>query len=166
MTNSITKSTKVVCYIALIFWCLWALVFILRILRYCNIIGFNVYCGIDIAPINWFDYDDDLWAQWIVLIGYIATSAIILPISFCFIYKTIKGIKSNEIFTRSNARALKWLPAIIFFYTLFTDNLGIVYGSHEIYVSSSPIVCTVVTLIVAMLYNLAVNASEENRLTI
>ena len=165
MENSVIKSTKAACNLALILWSLYALLFLLRVLRYCGIISFNVYLGIDIAPIEWFS-DEAQIAQWIELIGYIFSTILMLFLTIRLILSTRRGIKSNEIFTKSNAKSLMWLSAIVFFHLLFAENLSIIYGFRELFINTTPFVCCLITLIVAMLYKMAVSVSEENRLTV
>lgn len=167
MENSVIKSSKMVCSLALILWSTCATVFVLRIMRYIGLVTFNVYMGIDIAPIAW--YPDDPEAQimqWIELFGYVLTTTLVLAMTIHLLLATRKGIKANRVFTRRNARVLKWLAGATFLNTLFTDNIGIIYGSRQIYLGSSPFVCALIVLIVATLYQMAVSVAEENELTI
>lgn len=166
MKGSIIRSTRATCRVAFGFWCIWALVFALRVLRYCGIISFNIYIGIDVVPITWVDDAGQNVAQWIELIGYIVTSAAVLGLALLFIRRTQSGLTTGEVFTRGNARALKWMAPLVFFHVLFTDNLGIIYGKMQLYIGSTPFVASMLTLVVAMLYGLACYAQEENRLTI
>lgn len=166
MKASTLRSTRITCNVAFGFWCIWALVFVLRLLRYCGIITFNVYLGIDIVPITWVSDEGQSVAQWIELVGYVVTSAVILWFAFLFIRRTQKGLTTGEIFTHSNARALRWMAPLVFFHILFTDNITILYGRMQLYIGSTPFVASMLTLIVAMLYSLAYSAQEENRLTI
>lgn len=166
MRESIIRSTRTTCRVAFGFWCIWALVFALRVLRYCGIISFNIYMGIDVVPVTWVADAGQNVAQWIELVGYVATSALVLWLSFLFIRRTMAGLTSGEVFTRSNARALRWMAPLVFFNVFFTDNLRIIYGQMQLYIGSTPFVAAMLTLIVAMLYGLAFCAQEENRLTI
>ena len=167
MDNSVIKSSKLACSLAICLWSLYALVFVLRILRYAGIITFNIYMGIDIAPIAWYEDDPDAqMAQWIELFGYVLTTSCVLYLSLRFIIATRQGIATSKVFTRSNARLLMWLSGILFLHILFTDNIGIIYGSRQLYINATPFVCSMVVLIVAMLYKMAVSVSEENSLTV
>lgn len=167
MDNSVIKSSKLACSLATCLWSLYALVFVLRILRYAGIISFNIYMGIDIAPIAWYENDPDAQiAQWIELFGYVLTTSCVLYLSLCFIIATWKGIATSKVFTRSNARLLMWLSGILFLHILFTDNIGIIYGSRQVCINATPFISSMVVLIVAMLYRMAVSVSEENSLTI
>lgn len=167
MEKSVIKSSKRACSLAICLWSLYALVFVLRIMRYAGIISFNIYMGIDIAPIAWYENDPDAQiAQWIELIGYILTTVSVLYLVLRFILATRSGIAANKVFTRSNTRLLMWLAGILFLHILFTDNIGIIYGSHQVCINASPFISSLVVLIVAMLYKMAVSVAEENNLTI
>ena len=83
-----------------------------------------------------------------------------------FIYKSLKGMDMNEVFTRGNVRLLYVMAAVSFFYELFMANRGILYGSREVVLDTAPFTTPLVVLVVAMFYRLALHAYEENRLTI
>lgn len=165
MDKKILKSSKAICLVALGFWGLWALIILFRLLRFAGIINFNLYLGFDIAPIVWFD-DEAIIMQWIELAGYVITNVAMVSLVFLFIYKSLKGMKKNEVFTRGNVLLLYLMAAVSFFYELFITNRGIIYGKREIVLDSDPFTTTLIILVVAVFYKLALNAYEENRLTI
>ncbi|MCQ2113783.1 MAG: hypothetical protein MJY52_01825 [Bacteroidaceae bacterium] len=165
MEDKILKRSKTVCYLALVFWGIWTLVIIMRLMRFMGIINFNVFLGIDIVPIVWFD-DEAIIAQCIELAGYIITNIAMICLAFLFITKSLKGIKVNEVFTRVNVRILYIMAAVSFFYELFQANRSILYGNREVVLDSDPFTTTLIILIVAVFYKLALCAYEENRLTI
>lgn len=166
MKENILKSTRTTCAVAFAFWCLWVLVFALRLLRYCGLITFNVYLGIDIVPIEWAADEGARAAQWTELVLYVLTSALVLWLAFVFIRRTLSGLTSGKVFVRSNATALRWMAPVVLLHVLSTDNLPILYGQLQLYIGSTPFVAAMLTLIVAMLYSLACYAQEENDLTI
>lgn len=165
MDSKILKSSKAICILALIPWGLWTLIIILRFLRFAGLINFNVYLGIDIAPIAWYD-DEAIIAQYIELAGYSITNVAMISMVFMFIFKSIKGMNVNEVFSRSNVRLLYGMAAVSFFYELFTANRGILYGSREVMLDTDPFITPLIWLVVAVFYRLALHAYEENRLTI
>lgn len=167
MENAVIKSSRMACNLALGLWSICTLVFALRLMRYLGIITFNIYLGIDIAPIAWYPNDQEAQiAQWIELFGYVTTTTIVLILTFKLIISTRKGIKRNRVFTHSNAKALMCLSGMCFLNILFTDNLGIVYGSRSVCLTSNPFICSLVVLIMALLYKMAVSITDENNLTI
>lgn len=167
MEKRVIKSSKWACTLALVLWSLFALVYVLRLLRYFGLISFNIYCGIDIAPIVRCDDDPEfVTVQWVELIGYAVTTFCLLCLSLRLILMTRRGLVYGKVFTARNARILMMLVPVVFFQILFDDNLAILYGSRQLYVGSTPFTSSLVTLIVAMLYRIAVIESEENSLTI
>lgn len=166
MKETMLKSTRAISYIALGFWCIWALVFVLRVLRYAGIINFDIYMGVDVMPITWQENPDESIGVWVELVGYITSSIVTLLLSFLFIRKTLRALSSGEVFTLVNVKALRLMVPSVFFYALFCDNLQCLYGIMHIAINSTPFVAAMLTLIMAMLYNLAYYAQEENRLTI
>lgn len=165
MDKKILKTSKTICFVALGFWAMWALIILFRLLRFAGIINFNLYLGFDIAPIVWFD-DEAILAQWIELAGYVLTNIAMICLVFLFIYKSIKGMKINEVFTHVNVRLLYLMAIVSFFYELFMANRGILYGQRQVVLDSDPFTTTLIILVVAVFYKLALNAYEENRLTI
>ena len=167
MEKSVIKSSRIACNLSIALWSICTFVFVLRLMRYLEIITFNVFLGIDIAPIEWYPDDPEAQiAQWIELLGYVTTTTILLILTLKLIISTRKGIKTNRVFTHSNAKALMYLSAAVFLGTLFSDNLGIIYGSRSVCLTSNPFVYSLVVLIVAMLYKMAVSITDENSLTI
>lgn len=166
MEKRVIKSSKWACTLALVLWSLFALVYVLRLLRYCGLISFNIYCGFDIAPIAWEDEPALVAMQWVELIGYAVSTFCLLYLTLRLILMTRKGLVSGKVFTARNARVLMMLVPVVFFQILFDDNLSIIFGSRQLYIGSTPFTSSLVTLIVAMLYRLAVIESEENSLTI
>lgn len=166
MEAKVIKSSKLACTLAMCLWSIHALIFALRLMRYAGVISFNVYMGIDIAPIEWYEDQEAQLAQWIELVGYIATTIAVLYLTLRLIIETWRGIATSKVFTRTNARLLMWLTGIVFFNILFTDNIGVIYGSKQVVIRSAAFVSCLAILIAAMLYRMAVNVSEENSLTI
>lgn len=167
MEKKVIKSTRWACSLALALWSLFALVYVLRIMRYCGLISFNIYLGFDIAPVEWCEEDPEfVVVQWVELIGYAVTTFFLLCLCLRLILMTRRGLVSGKVFTARNARVLMILVPVVFFQILFDDNLAIIFGSRQIYIGSTPFTSSLVTLVVAMLYRLAVIESEENSLTI
>lgn len=166
MEKTVIKSSKLACTLAMVLWSLHALVFVLRLMRYAGVISFNVYMGIDIAPIKWYDDQEAQLAQWIELVGYIVTTIAVLYLTLRLIITTRRGLAARQLFTRSNARLLMWLVGIVFFNIFFTDNIGIIYGSKQVIIRSAAFVSSFAILTAAMLYRIAVSVAEENDLTI
>lgn len=166
MDKKIIKSSKVACYIALSLWGLWAVLFVLRVLRFAGIITFNAYLGIDIAPVEWIDDPEVVPVQWVELLGYIVTTAAMITLSFVFIHKSLKGVSTDNVFNHTNARLLNIMAATSFFFELFDTNRHIIFGWREVVINSDLFVVPLIILIVAMFYRLALHAYEDSKLAI
>lgn len=166
MDKKIIKSSKVACYIALSLWSLWAVLFVLRVLRFAGIITFNAYMGIDIAPVEWIDDPEVVPVQWVELLGYIITTAAMIVLSFVFISKSLKGVSTDSVFNRTNARLLNIMAATAFFFELFDSNRQIIFGERLLVINSNLFVVPLVILVVAMFYRLALHAYEDSNLAI
>lgn len=166
MDKKIIKSSKTACYIALTLWCLWALLFVLRVLRFAGIITFNAYMGIDIAPVEWFDDPEVVPVQWVELLGYIFTTAAMIVLSFIFIHKSLKGVSTDSVFNHANARLLNIMAATSFFFEFFDTNRQIIFGERTLVVTGNLFVVPLIILVVALFYRLALNAYEDSNLAI
>lgn len=168
MKNQTISTSKFLCYSVLCFCSLWALIFIVRVLRFANIITFDLVGYMNVVPVKWIENASAtvVTIQWAELIGYIITSAVMIGIIFAFIIKLLKGLKSNQVFTQCNTRLLFALATTSFFFELFQTNEHILRGVREVIISSELFTTPMIILLVAMLYSLAVKASEENKLTI
>lgn len=166
MDKKIIKSSKVACYIALTLWSLWAVLFVLRVLRFAGIITFNAYMGIDIAPVEWIDDPEVVPVQWVELLGYIITTAAMVVLTFVFIYKSLKGVSTDSVFNRTNARLLNIMAVTSFFFELFSTNRQIIFGWREFVITSDVFVVPLIILILAMFYRLALHAYEDSNLAI
>lgn len=166
MDKKIIKSSKTACYIALSLWGLWTVLFVMRVLRFAGIITFNVYLGIDIAPVVWFDDPEIIPVQWVELLGYIISTAAMIALSYIFIHKSLRGVATDSVFNSTNARLLYIMSVVAFFFELFDTNRQIIFGSREVVLTGSVFVMPLVILIVAMFYKLALNAYEDSNLAI
>ena len=165
MKNQSIFVSKFLCYMVLGYCFLWALAVLMAILMYSNVINLELI-GFNIVPLQWIEDDSVVIIQWIEMIGYIAISAVMIAILLTFVIKLLKGFKRGEVFTRSNMRLLYMLATASFFFELFQMNKHIISGVRTIVFTSELLVTPIIILLVAMLYNLAVKATEENKLTI
>lgn len=168
MDKKMLKSSKIACLVAMALWSMWAVIFVLRVLRFAGIINFEVGLGIDIAPVQWITDDPDIVpVQWVALLGYIFTTAAMLTMIFVFLYKSLKGISSDTVFNRANCRLLYAMAGLGFFYELFDTNRHIFLAAQrELVLTSDAIVLPLVIMVVSVFYKLALNAYEDSKLAI
>ena len=86
-----------------------------------------------------------------------------------FVFNILKHLKGGTIFNRTNV-VLLWIMAIVLpIHSFISDNMGFACSAtdqHEWALTDTPFVYAIVALIVALLYKLAYDAAEEQKLTI
>ena len=86
-----------------------------------------------------------------------------------FLFNILKHLKGGTIFNRANV-VLLWVMAIVLpIHSFISDNMGYACSAtdqHEWCLTDTPFVYAIVAVIVAMLYKLAYDAAEEQKLTI
>lgn len=86
-----------------------------------------------------------------------------------FVFNILKYLKGGVIFNHANV-VLLWIMAIILpIHSFISDNMGIACSASEhfdVVLTDSPFVYAAVALLVALLYQLAYRAAEEQKLTI
>lgn len=86
-----------------------------------------------------------------------------------FVFNILKHLKGGTIFNRANV-VLLWIMAIVLpIHSFISDNMGFAVSATDHYewgLTDTPFVYAIVAVIVAMLYKLAYDAAEEQKLTI
>ena len=111
--------------------------------------------------------------QWLrvslVLVRYLLAIALVATL-LVFLLVTWRGAAAGKLFVRGNHRWLYAMSALYFIYSLVDGNLGnIVYNDMrqlEIYINEYMLITCFVLVILARLYSVAVEVSEEQELTI
>ncbi|MBO7610507.1 MAG: hypothetical protein J6S96_09955 [Muribaculaceae bacterium] len=86
-----------------------------------------------------------------------------------FVINILKYLRGGTIFNRANV-VLLWIMTILLpIHSFVSDNMGIACSPSEhfnLLLTDSPFIYAIVSLIVALLYKLAYDAAEEQKLTI
>ncbi len=86
-----------------------------------------------------------------------------------FVFNILKCLKGGTIFNHANV-VLLWIMAIVLpIHSFISDNMGYACSPTEHYewvLTDTPFVYAIVAVLVAMLYKLACDAAEEQKLTI
>jgi hypothetical protein len=86
-----------------------------------------------------------------------------------FVFNILKHLKGGMIFNRANV-VLLWVMAIVLpIHSFISDNMGFACSDADQFdwmLTDTPFVYAIVGVIVAMLYKLACDAAEEQKLTI
>ena len=86
-----------------------------------------------------------------------------------FVYNILKHLRGGTIFNRANV-VLLWIMAIVLpIHSFISDNMGYACSATDQYewcLTDTPFVYAIVAVLVAILYKLAYDAAEEQKLTI
>lgn len=86
-----------------------------------------------------------------------------------FVYNILKHLRGGTIFNRANV-VLLWIMAIVLpIHSFISDNMCYACSATDQYewcLTDTPFVYAIVAVVVAMLYKLAYDAAEEQKLTI
>ena len=86
-----------------------------------------------------------------------------------FVYNILKHLRGGTIFNRANV-VLLWIMAVVLpIHSFISDNMGFACSDADHFdwrLTDTPFVYAIVAVVVAMLYKLAYDAAEEQKLTI
>lgn len=111
--------------------------------------------------------------QWLrvslVVVRYLLAVALVVTL-LVFLLVTWRGAAAGKLFVRGNHRWLYAMSALYFIYSLVDGNLGNIVCNDmrqlEIYINEYMLITCFVLVILARLYSVAVEVSEEQELTI
>ncbi len=105
--------------------------------------------------------------QIVIASGRILGGAAFFCLITAFLVKTIKGLKNGILFPASNVRILYFSALALFISNFCSSNEGIMTGSESnLLLDADDIAISLILVLFAMIYKIAVKISEENRLTI
>lgn len=105
--------------------------------------------------------------QWTVLISQLVFLCMLVATVMTFIVKTLKGLRNGSIFVRSNSHVIFTTAVVFFIYSLFDSTSHSAFKGEYVWsLNTEMLIYPLLIVIVSLLYRLAVEASEENDLTI
>lgn len=104
--------------------------------------------------------------QLLVAIGRPLGGAAFFGLITAFLVKTIKGLKNGIIFPSANVPILYLSALALFIYNFCYSNGGILTGKDALLIDTDDVGISLIFVVFAMLYKIAVRVSEENSLTI
>ena len=162
MKKTSNKVLKTVCIFAIICVIVWVAVFA----RYAYFVFTE---GSGSGVINWSAPQIELRVALFIFRCLLAL--VIAGLLIAFVKNTLNYLKRGAIFNRKNVKLL-WTLAIVFpIYSLLGDNMvyvvsGVDISDWRILLSANTLVGGIVVALVAILYKLAYDAAEEQKLTI
>ena len=160
MEKTSVKTLKIACYVLIICIPLWVVFY-----------GVQSYyvltTGSGEGVINWGSPRIGLKVALFVL--HRVTLLTMAGLFAAFAISILKHLKGGSIFCRANVVQLWCMVAVLPIYSFISDNMGIVGSPNEhfdVVLTDNPLLYTIVALIIALLYKLAYDAAEEQKLTI
>ena len=160
MEKTSNKALQIVCVFALI--CIIAWVVFYAIQSY-----FVLTTGSGRGVINWGSPRMGLKMTMFAINRL--TILLLAGLMAAFVFNILKHLKGGRIFNHANVVML-WIMAIVLpIHSFLSDNLGFACSDADQFewmLTDSPFVYAIVAVLVAMLYKLAYDAAEEQKLTI
>ena len=160
MERKSIKTLKIACYVLIICIPLW-------VAFYCVQSYFVLTTGSGEGVINWGSPRIELKVG--LFIAHRVTLLVMAGLFAAFAVNILKHLKGGTIFNHANVVLLWMMVVLLPIYSLINDNMGIVGSPDEHFdtvLTDNPIFYTIVALIIALLYKLAYDAAEEQKLTI
>ena len=160
MEKTTVKSIKTVCYAALVCIAMWVVFY-----------GIQSYyvltTGSGHGVINW--GSPNMGLKLTIFWFNRFTILLMAGLFTAFVFNILKSLRTGVIFNRTNVKILWAIVIAIPIYAFVSDNMGFSVSTteyHDLVLSDSPFVYTMVAMLVAMLYKVACDAAEEQNLTI
>ena len=160
MNKTSSKALKIVCIFALICIALW-------VAFYANQSYYVLTTGSGHGVINW--GSPNRGSKLTMFAVNRLCILLMAGLMAAFVFNILKHLKGGTIFNRTNVMLL-WVMAIVLpIHSFISDNMGYACSATDQYewcLTDTPFVYAIVAVIVAMLYKLAYDAAEEQKLTI
>ena len=162
MEKTSNKTLKILCIVALICTLLWVVFYSIQTY-------YVLTTGSGHGVINW--GSPDMGSKLTMFIVNRLTIVLLAFLMGAFVFNILKHLKGGRIFNRANV-VLLWIMAILLpIHSFISDNMGfacsaVASDQYEWCLTDSPFVYAIVAVLVAMLYKLAYDAAEEQKLTI
>ena len=160
MEKTSNKTLKIVCVFALICTIVWVVFYAIQTY-------YVLTTGSGQGVINW---DSPHIGRKLTIFAVNRITILSLAgLMGAFVFNILKHLKGGRIFNHANV-VLLWIMAIILpIHSFISDNMVFACSDADQFdwmLTDTPIVCAIVAVLVAMLYKLAYDAAEEQKLTI
>ena len=158
MKEKTLKNIKLCCYIALAFCLVWAILMTYNLIA--NMFGDNASSH----PVDWSVHTT---MKIVVLVFYVLGTFAMITLCIKAVFNTLKGLRENTVFPRSNEKLIFWIALADFIYLLGFGNLPILWNDDMVfYLQHTNFITPFFLLFFAFMYKVAADAVEENNLTI
>ena len=160
MEKTSKKVLTIVCIFALICTLLWVVFYAIQTY-------FVLTTGSGHGVINW--ESPNIGSKLTIFVINRLMILTLAGLMAAFVFNILKHLKGGTIFNRANV-VLLWIMAIVLpIHSFISDNMGYACSATDQYewgLTDTPFVYAIVAVLVAILYKLAYDAAEEQKLTI
>ena len=158
MKDKTLKNIKICCYIALAFCFVWAGLMVNYLIA--DILGYGPWP----KPVDW---SQNTAMKVAALACYVLGTLAIIGLCVKAVLNTLKGLRENTVFPRSNVKLMFWIALADFVYLLGFNNLHILWNDDVVFqLQHTNLVMPFFLLFFAFMYKVAADAVEENNLTV
>ena len=157
MKDKTLKNIRSCCYFALAFCVIWAGVTVRYLIA--DVLGYDSWA----RPIDW---SESTVLKMIMLTLYIVGAISMIGLCIKAVLNTLKGLRENTVFPKSNVKLMFWIALADFVYLLGFSNLSVLWNDILFQLPHTVFVTPFFLLFFAFMYKVAADAVEENKLTI
>ena len=156
MKDKTLKNIRICCYIALAFCIVWAVSSAINLAA-------NLF-GDDASSVDW---SENTIVKVVIIVCYVLGTITMIALCIKAVFNTLKGLRENTVFPRSNEKLIFWIALADFIYLLGFGNLPILWNDDMVfYLQHTNFITPFFLLFFAFMYKVAADAVEENNLTI
>lgn len=157
MKDKTLKNIRSCCYFALAFCVIWAGVTVRYLIA--DVLGYDSWA----RPIDW---SESTVLKMIMLTLYIVGAISMIGLCIRAVLNTLKGLRENTVFPKSNVKLMFWIALADFVYLLGFSNLSVLWNDILFQLPHTVFVTPFFLLFFAFMYKVAADAVEENNLTV
>ena len=158
MKDKTFRNIRICCYVALAFCLVWAGLMV-------NYLVIDLFVdGVLPHPVDW---SQNTAMKVAALACYVLGTVAMVGLCVKAVLNTLKGLRENTVFPRSNVKLMFWIALADFIYLLGFTNLHVLWDENLILqLQHTNVVTPFFLLFFAFMYKVAADAVEENNLTI
>lgn len=158
MKDKTLKNIKLCCYIALAFCLVWALLEIINLTF--GMVGVQA----STHPIDWSQH---MVVKIIIIACYALGFVSMITLCIIAVFNTLKGLRENTVFPRSNEKLMFWIALANIVYLLGSENFPLLWKENVVFqLHHTNFIYPFFLLLFAFMYKVAADAVEENNLTV
>ncbi|MBR7023575.1 MAG: hypothetical protein IKI09_08940 [Bacteroidales bacterium] len=158
MKDKTLKNIKLCCYIALAFCLVWALLEIINLTF--GMVGVQA----STHPIDWSQH---MVVKIIIIACYALGFVSMITLCIIAVFNTLKGLRENTVFPRSNEKLMFWIALANIVYLLGSENFPLLWKENVVFqLHHTNFISPFFLLFFAFMYKVAADAVEENNLTV